>query len=138
MRRRPPRSTRTDTLFPYTTLFRSFQQQEAEAVDRIQLTEYVEQRIAQWVADLEAHETRLHRMQQSSAMGHPVTVDLQEDEDENEVEDEADDAELEDGDEGNEEDDDAYAGLEDDLEAAEAQLDQLPLDRKSTSLNSSH
>src|SRR3546814_16860279 len=25
MRRRPPRSTRTDTLFPYTTLFRSFQ-----------------------------------------------------------------------------------------------------------------
>src|SRR3546814_6433863 len=26
MRRRPPRSTRTDTLFPYTTLFRSRQQ----------------------------------------------------------------------------------------------------------------
>src|SRR3546814_5983142 len=25
MRRRPPRSTRTDTLFPYTTLFRSMQ-----------------------------------------------------------------------------------------------------------------
>src|SRR3546814_3407996 len=25
MRRRPPRSTRTDTLFPYTTLFRSDQ-----------------------------------------------------------------------------------------------------------------
>src|SRR3546814_2909270 len=25
MRRRPPRSTRTDTLFPYTTLFRSVQ-----------------------------------------------------------------------------------------------------------------
>src|SRR3546814_19586884 len=24
MKRRPPRSTRTDTLFPYTTLFRSF------------------------------------------------------------------------------------------------------------------
>src|SRR3546814_9978786 len=24
MRRRPPRSTRTDTLFPYTTLFRSY------------------------------------------------------------------------------------------------------------------
>src|SRR3546814_8553373 len=24
MRRRPPRATRTDTLFPYTTLFRSF------------------------------------------------------------------------------------------------------------------
>src|SRR3546814_5809179 len=26
MLRRPPRSTRTDTLFPYTTLFRSFEQ----------------------------------------------------------------------------------------------------------------
>src|SRR3546814_2061187 len=25
IRRRPPRSTRTDTLFPYTTLFRSFE-----------------------------------------------------------------------------------------------------------------
>src|SRR3546814_1293931 len=27
MRRRPPRSTRTDTLFPYTTLFRSLGEQ---------------------------------------------------------------------------------------------------------------
>src|SRR3546814_11838139 len=26
--RRPPRSTRTDTLFPYTTLFRSFQRKD--------------------------------------------------------------------------------------------------------------
>src|SRR3546814_20031087 len=30
MKRRPPRSTRTDTLFPYTTLFRSLVQVEAE------------------------------------------------------------------------------------------------------------
>src|SRR3546814_3885431 len=30
MIRRPPRSTRTDTLFPYTTLFRSGQQQAGE------------------------------------------------------------------------------------------------------------
>src|SRR3546814_12529699 len=29
MIRRPPRSTRTDTLFPYTTLFRSTNRQEA-------------------------------------------------------------------------------------------------------------
>src|SRR3546814_19868808 len=29
MIRRPPRSTRTDTLFPYTTLFRSVRQKEA-------------------------------------------------------------------------------------------------------------
>src|SRR3546814_15372484 len=33
MIRRPPRSTRTDTLFPYTTLFRSLTRDEAEAVD---------------------------------------------------------------------------------------------------------
>src|SRR3546814_3926210 len=33
MIRRPPRSTRTDTLFPYTTLFRSLVQQHAETVD---------------------------------------------------------------------------------------------------------
>src|SRR3546814_1544722 len=31
MRRRPPRSTRTDPLFPYTTLFRSLGQPELEA-----------------------------------------------------------------------------------------------------------
>src|SRR3546814_15108499 len=31
MIRRPPRSTRTDTLFPYTTLFRSGQRQRARA-----------------------------------------------------------------------------------------------------------
>src|SRR3546814_2854364 len=35
MIRRPPRSTRTDTLFPYTTLFRSFDPYDSniEAVD---------------------------------------------------------------------------------------------------------
>src|SRR3546814_14514865 len=31
MRRRPPRSTRTDTRFPYTTLFRSDQQRQHQA-----------------------------------------------------------------------------------------------------------
>src|SRR3546814_1602281 len=30
MIRRPPRSTRTDTLFPYTTLFRSYREAEAD------------------------------------------------------------------------------------------------------------
>src|SRR3546814_14283510 len=30
MKRRPPRSTRTDTLFPYTTRFRSFASSEVE------------------------------------------------------------------------------------------------------------
>src|SRR3546814_9514289 len=33
MRRRPPRATRTDTLFPYTTLFRSQDQRLAERID---------------------------------------------------------------------------------------------------------
>src|SRR3546814_3800432 len=34
MRRRPPRSTRTDTLFPYTTLFRSSNQPIMRLLDR--------------------------------------------------------------------------------------------------------
>src|SRR3546814_13733009 len=34
MTRRPPRSTRTDTLFPYTTLFRSFLP-EKSAVEKL-------------------------------------------------------------------------------------------------------
>src|SRR3546814_3433492 len=34
MIRRPPRSTRTDTLFPYTTLFRSHQAQHQLAAQR--------------------------------------------------------------------------------------------------------
>src|SRR3546814_20557833 len=37
MIRRPPRSTRTDTLFPYTTLFRSGPQREAEGGRRLAL-----------------------------------------------------------------------------------------------------
>src|SRR3546814_4195533 len=32
MLRRPPRSTRTDTLFPYTTLFRSFHSHELKPI----------------------------------------------------------------------------------------------------------
>src|SRR3546814_19470189 len=32
MRRRPPRSTRTDTLFPYTTLFRSMRLLDAAGI----------------------------------------------------------------------------------------------------------
>src|SRR3546814_18579195 len=37
MRRRPPGSTRTDTLFPYTTLFRSHRRRRAGAAEREQL-----------------------------------------------------------------------------------------------------
>src|SRR3546814_9907759 len=39
MLRRPPRSTRTDTLFPYTTLFRSAQAAENLFEHRIDLAE---------------------------------------------------------------------------------------------------
>src|SRR3546814_14482473 len=35
MRRRPPRSTRTDTLFPYTTLFRSHSDVEGKRLERV-------------------------------------------------------------------------------------------------------
>src|SRR3546814_5883096 len=35
MIRRPPRSTRTDTLFPYTTLFRSRRQRESPVTRRV-------------------------------------------------------------------------------------------------------
>src|SRR3546814_14267802 len=40
MIRRPPRSTRTDTLFPYTTLFRSQQRVDAGMIARAQLLLY--------------------------------------------------------------------------------------------------
>src|SRR3546814_7858879 len=49
MIRLPPRSTRTDTLFPYTTLFRSWPQ-----IGILVLSQYVEERYA---TDLLAHDT---------------------------------------------------------------------------------
>src|SRR3546814_10182923 len=53
MIRRPPRSTRTDTLFPYTTLFRSAYR--ARLIDRTRLIDGVEV----LVAVCEAREIRL-------------------------------------------------------------------------------
>src|SRR3546814_15063690 len=53
MIRRPPRSTRTDTLFPYTTLFRSDVLHRAGAVERDQrddVLEGVDVRLAQQAA----------------------------------------------------------------------------------------
>src|SRR3546814_5186325 len=37
MIRRPPRSTRTDTLFPYTTLFRSLAEEDAQELRPLEL-----------------------------------------------------------------------------------------------------
>src|SRR3546814_6863661 len=46
MIRRPPRSTRTDTLFPYTTLFRS----ELEFIDS-KISEHLKNRLRRWAAN---------------------------------------------------------------------------------------
>src|SRR3546814_6373222 len=43
MRRRPPRSTRTDTLFPYTTLFRSMTLSADRVSDGVGLTDRASQ-----------------------------------------------------------------------------------------------
>src|SRR3546814_6520053 len=53
MIRRPPRSTRTDTLFPYTTLFRSARERQS---DRL-----VARRAARW-RQADARITRARRM----------------------------------------------------------------------------
>src|SRR3546814_4384302 len=41
MRRRPPRSTRTDTLFPYTTLFRSYARKQLNGAGLIVVNLYL-------------------------------------------------------------------------------------------------
>src|SRR3546814_17381508 len=58
MIRRPPRSTRTDTLFPYTTLFRSnvYKSQCRDTVDeRSSMQMDVEARARRIVADMGGH-----------------------------------------------------------------------------------
>src|SRR3546814_10711581 len=52
MIRRPPRSTRTDTLFPYTTLFRSRQVQQAVSRQRPQSRGLGEEKVL-WPAEAE-------------------------------------------------------------------------------------
>src|SRR3546814_2248540 len=75
MRRRPPRSTRTDTLFPYTTLFRS-----AEGVDQPWMDEIGgEDEGRQSKADLDRLmtrlETNLETFQTRSKAAHQMTRD---------------------------------------------------------------
>src|SRR3546814_568979 len=48
MIRRPPRSTRTDTLCPYTTLFRSSRDASYAETHGMQLSENLSQDLAQW------------------------------------------------------------------------------------------
>src|SRR3546814_6506453 len=64
MMRRPPRSTRTDTLCPYTTLFRS----AAASLERPELDSRARSRRAkigrvQWIADQERDQRGLPRFQ---------------------------------------------------------------------------
>src|SRR3546814_20573510 len=65
MRRRPPRSTRTDTLFPYTTLFRSADSHpiEMRTLSTLDLSHLVEpatfEDAQHWHHDLLAHGIRL-------------------------------------------------------------------------------
>src|SRR3546814_4720160 len=53
MIRRPPRSTRTDTLFPYTTLFRSFAAGAdiREMADKPAADFYLEDFFSKWTSD---------------------------------------------------------------------------------------
>src|SRR3546814_9638045 len=55
MIRRPPRSTRTDTLFPYTTLFRSIEKVEAQGVSALAVDD---RELATVLAALRGHQRR--------------------------------------------------------------------------------
>src|SRR3546814_5423688 len=64
MIRRPPRSTRTDTLFPYTTLFRSILDQPEQPRTRIALLRQRGQR-----ADLDEAEAEVrHRVRDAGVL----------------------------------------------------------------------
>jgi hypothetical protein len=99
----------------YEVSLEEFQQQEQEAAERLALTQDQQDRIREWHDRMEEHERRLQLMQARRMMGQQVGIQLEQG---REQEDEGD----EDGKEG----DEAYDGMEDDLEAAEAQLGQLP------------
>src|SRR3546814_10269190 len=63
MIRRPPRSTRTDTLFPYTTLFRSLLVERAGGaqVDDVATDAFARQLVGDRLAEAEQHAGRNDR-----------------------------------------------------------------------------
>src|SRR3546814_20358046 len=71
MIRRPPRSTRTDTLFPYTTLFRSFSKQTLPQIGEL----VVELRDTS--AALNAIANRVNRNPNSVLFGGPKLPDYE-------------------------------------------------------------
>src|SRR3546814_15443261 len=78
MIRRPPRSTLTDTLFPYTTLFRSLQHDALVGLQAAELREAVRQREAHaGAADRHLHEavagTGVADPEHAAGAGHGIT-----------------------------------------------------------------
>src|SRR3546814_15348929 len=74
MIRRPPRSTRTDTLFPYTTLFRSGR----DLVGRDERLALEEIDALQLIGDLDgAHRVPDRILEFLAAVGHAAIVDLE-------------------------------------------------------------
>src|SRR3546814_13376906 len=78
MIRRPPRSTRTDTLFPYTTLFRSGAWTAAQSLFRLRWP--WAQLVAQRIRTPERAErwlfTKLPAWEEKHARAHPRTISL--------------------------------------------------------------
>src|SRR3546814_1114719 len=82
MFRRPPRSTRTDTLFPYTTLFRSMRKAGAEGVAQqvAALAQKIEQdarQRAEWTAQAGVGVNALHRAAGGRPRSEEHTSELQ-------------------------------------------------------------
>src|SRR3546814_18551911 len=68
MIRRPPRSTRTDTLFPYTTLFRSVAVLAFEDVGRVDAVPATEEAFPTGVVLREGHRSEEHTSELQSLM----------------------------------------------------------------------
>src|SRR3546814_13007796 len=96
MIRLPPRSTRTDTLFPYTTLFRSRVAAEIELVGAIQAHPALAKQVCQHAMDDGSADLRLDVVadDRQAALGKPAApVVLRSDEDGNAIDEGASDFE---------------------------------------------
>src|SRR3546814_5619191 len=77
MIRRPPRSTRTDTLFPYTTLFRSLEFDVDRHAILDQIERVAQRRHALVLSGIElANSCRIHIRQQAPAIGGAVDAQV--------------------------------------------------------------
>src|SRR3546814_16979484 len=77
MIRRPPRSTRTDTLFPYTTLFRSRRADRAHHADDPQQHERLRRRQPRAIAPFQRHATGGEPREHESDRDHGEHLRLQ-------------------------------------------------------------